>query len=94
MKESLKMMEEGKINPAMMITHVGGIDAVIDTTLNLPKIPGGKKLIYLNIHMPLVAISDFGASDDPVLREIDKIVKANNGIWCKEAEQYLLAHKN
>lgn len=94
MKESLKMMEEGKINPAMMITHVGGIDAVIDSTLNLPKIPGGKKLIYLNIHMPLVAISDFGASDDPVLREIDKIVKANNGIWCKEAEQYLLAHKN
>ncbi|MBE7010180.1 MAG: L-sorbose 1-phosphate reductase [Ruminococcaceae bacterium] len=93
MKESIKMMEEGKINPAMMITHVGGIDAVIDTTLNLPKIPGGKKLIYLNIEMPLTALADLEASDDAVLREVGKIVAANNGLWCKEAEAYLLANK-
>ena len=44
-------MGEGKINPAVMITHVGGLDAVVDTTLNLPRIPGGKKLIYTNISM-------------------------------------------
>jgi threonine dehydrogenase-like Zn-dependent dehydrogenase len=56
MRESLKMMSEGKINPAVMITHVGGLDAVIDTTLNLPEIPGGKKLIYTNISMPLVSL--------------------------------------
>ncbi len=93
LKESIKMMEEGSINPAMMITHVGGIDAVIDTTMNLPKIPGGKKLIYLNINMPLTALSDFGTSEDPVLREIAKMIEANNGIWCKEAEAYLLSHK-
>jgi len=93
MKESIKMMEEGKINPSMMITHVGGIDAVIDTTLNLPKIPGGKKLIYLNIDMPLTALADLEASDDAVLREVGKIVAANNGLWCKEAEAYLLANK-
>jgi len=93
MKESIKMMEEGKINPAMMITHVGGIDAVIDTTLNLPKIPGGKKLIYLNIDMPLTALADLEASDDAVLREVGKIVAAHNGLWCKEAEAYLLANK-
>ncbi|MBQ4518617.1 MAG: zinc-binding dehydrogenase [Clostridia bacterium] len=91
--ESIKMMEEGKLNPAMMITHVGGIDAIIDTTLNLPKIPGGKKLIYLNINMPLIALSDLSSSDDPVLQEVGKMVEANNGIWCKEAEEYLLANK-
>jgi hypothetical protein len=39
-----------------MITHVGGLDAVIDTTLHLPDIPGGKKLIYTQISMPLTAI--------------------------------------
>ena len=54
MRESLKLMEEGRINPAVMITHIGGLDAVVDTTLNLPQIPGGKKLIYTNISMPLV----------------------------------------
>ncbi len=91
--ESIKMMEEGKLNPAMMITHVGGIDAIIDTTLNLPKIPGGKKLVYLNINMPMTAIADFATSGDPVLCEIAKIVEKNNGIWCKEAEDYLLANK-
>ena len=91
--ESIKMMEAGKLNPAMMITHVGGIDSIIDTTLNLPKIPGGKKLVYMNIDMPMTAISDFATSDDPVLVEIAKIVEKNNGIWCNEAEDYLLANK-
>ncbi len=93
MIESIKMMEEGLLNPAMMITHVGGMDSIIDTTLNLPKIPGGKKLVYLNIDMPMTAIADFATSGDPVLVEIAKIVEKNNGIWCKEAEDYLLANK-
>ena len=60
MRESLKLMGEGKINPAIMITHVGGLDAVVDTTLNLPQIPGGKKLIYTNISMPLVSFINLG----------------------------------
>ena len=67
MIESLSMMSSGIINPSAMITHVGGLDAVIETTLNLPKIPGGKKLIYTQISMPLTAIADFrklGESDE------------------------------
>jgi len=90
MRESLSMMERGLINPAAMITHVGGLDSVIDTTLNLPNIPGGKKLIYTNISMPLTAIEDFSRSDNPVLRELSEIVKSNNGLWCTEAEKFLL----
>jgi len=93
MLESLDMMGRGLINPAAMITHVGGLDSVIDTTLNLPKIPGGKKLIYSGISMPLTAIDDFGASEDSVLQEIAEIVAGNNGLWCAEAEKYLLEAK-
>ncbi len=93
MRESLRLMEEGRINPAAMITHIGGLDAVIPTTLNLPNIPGGKKLIYTGIDLPLVALSDLAASDDPVLRAVGDIVAAHNGLWCAEAEAYLLAHK-
>ena len=26
-----------------MVTHIGGLDAAAEATLNLPKIPGGKK---------------------------------------------------
>jgi len=93
MMESVSMMESGLIDPAVMITHIGGLDCVIDTTLSLPKIPGGKKLIYTHISMPLTAIDDFAHSDDPVLRSLAEIVGRNNGLWCVEAEKYLLDAK-
>jgi threonine dehydrogenase-like Zn-dependent dehydrogenase len=92
MREALEMMAEGKINPAGMITHIGGLDAVIDTTLNLPKIPGGKKLIYTNISMPLTAIKDFKkkGSEDPFFMELYEIIKKTEGLWNLEAEEYVL----
>lgn len=92
MRESLDLMARGHINPASMITHVGGLDAVIDATLNLPNIPGGKKLIYTHISMPLTAIDDFEKSDDSVLQELADITKNAGGFWCAEAEAYLLTH--
>ena len=94
MIESIEMMNDGRLNPTAMITHVGGLDAVIDTVPNLDKIPGGKKLIYNFISMPLVALSDLAelGRDDPLYRELAKIVEANNGMWCAEAEKYLLAN--
>ncbi len=92
MRKSLDMMSRGLLNPASMITHVGGLDAVVDATLNLANIPGGKKLIYTHISMPLTAIDDFAGSSDPVLKELAGIISANGGFWCAEAEKYLLAH--
>jgi len=94
MKESLALMSTGKINPAVMITHVGGLDAVIDTTLNLPSIPGGKKLIYTNVSMPLVSLYKLGeyGMEDPFFRELHEIVAKNDYIWSLEAERYLLAN--
>jgi len=94
MRESLKLMGEGNINPAIMITHIGGLDAVVDTTINLPQIPGGKKLIYTNISMPLTAISMLGelGKKDPFYARLYKIVSENDFIWSLEAEKYLLAN--
>ena len=93
-RECLDMMSAGKINPSIMITHVGGLDAVIETTLNLPNIRAGKMLIYTNIKMPLTAINSFGelGKTDAKFAELDRIVKANNGLWCYEAEKYLLTN--
>ena len=93
MIESLKLMEAGKINPSAMITHVGGLDAVIPATLNLPNIPGGKKLIYTGIKMELTAIADFAekGKTNPLFAKLDACVKANNGLWNAEAEKILLA---
>ena len=92
MLESLKMMEAGKLNPSTMITHVGGLDAVIETTLNLPKIPGGKKLVYNNVSMPLVALDDLASMEGELYQGLAEIVAKHNGLWSPEAEQYLLAN--
>jgi hypothetical protein len=94
MRESLDMMAKGKINPTAMITHIGGLDSVVDATLNLPNIPGGKKLIYTHISMPLTAIDDFDKIDDPLFSALAKITQANGGFWSAEAEKYLLKNGN
>ena len=91
MKEALHYMAKG-LDPAGLITHIGGLNAVVGTTLNLPDIPGGKKLIYTHVEMPLTAIADFGKVGRPVYDELDRICKAHNGLWSEEAEKYLLSH--
>ncbi len=94
MRESLKMMGEGKLNPAIMITHIGGLDSVVDTTLNLPQIPGGKKLIYTNISMPLISLHKLEESgkNNKLYAGLSKIVAKNDFIWSLDAEKYLLAN--
>lgn len=92
MIESLELSAKHQINPSFMITHIGGINAVPDTILNLPHIPGGKKLIYPHIEMELTAIEDFEklGEENELFAALDKICKSHNGIWCEEAEAYLL----
>ena len=94
MLESLDMMGRGVINPASMVTHIGGLDSVVETTLNLPKIPGGKKLIYTNIQMELTAIDSFREKgrDNPLFAKLADIVEKTSGLWSAEAEKYLLAN--
>jgi len=94
MNISLNMMGKGLINPTSMITHIGGLNSVAETTINLPNIPGGKKLVYTNIDMELTAIKDFRelGKNDPVFAKLADIVESNNGLWCAEAEKYLLAN--
>ncbi|MBP7401710.1 MAG: zinc-binding dehydrogenase [Clostridia bacterium] len=92
--EALELMASGVIDPAAMITHIGGLDCVAETTLNLPRIPGGKKLVYTQISLPLTALADLRSlgAGDPMFAALADIVEGNRGLWCAEAERYLLAH--
>lgn len=94
MIESLELTAQGRINPAVMVTHIGGLDTAAETTLNLPKIPGGKKLIYTHISMPLIALEDLRSKEaqDSRYGKLADIVEANKGLWCPKAEEYLLSH--
>ena len=95
MKEGLKMMSEG-LDPAGLVTHIGGLNVVPETTIHLPEIKGGKKLIYTHVEMPLTAIADFEQKGrtNPVYAELDRLCKAHNGLWNVEAEEYLLSHSD
>lgn len=92
--ESLDMMAKGRLRPEFMITHVGGLDAVADTTIRLDKIPGGKKLIYTHKKLPLFALADLPslAAADPFYAALDEITRRHQGLWSAEAERYLLAN--
>jgi hypothetical protein len=63
------------------------------TTIELDRIPGGKKLIYTHKKLDLVALSDFetrGATD-PFYADLARLLKKNNMLWSKEADDYLPA---
>lgn len=96
MIESLELTAAKRIDPAVMVTHIGGLDAVAETTLNLPKIPGGKKLIYTHLEMPLTALTDLRVKgeelNDSRYTNLADIVDAHKGLWCPEAEEYLLSY--
>ena len=90
--EALDLISQKKVKPAVMITHIGGLDAYADTTLHLPEIPGGKQLIYTQFHMPLTAIEDFRkmGEEDPLFTKLADACDRHNGLWNKEAEDILL----
>ena len=94
-KESLDLMEKG-LDPSGLITHIGGLDAVPEATLNLPNISGGKKLIYNHLEMPLTAISDFRrlGEENPLFKDLADICDSHGGLWSLEAEELLLSHKH
>ena len=94
MTEALNMSANGRLNPSILLSHIGGLDAAAQATLELPNIPGFKKLIYNHISMPLTAIADFAekGKTDPMYKELARICERHNGLWSAEAEKYLLEH--
>lgn len=92
--EANRLAAEGIIDPAVMVTHVGGIDSIAEATKHLPELPGGKKLAYTQFNMPMTAISDFGklGEKDPFFKELDACCKAHKGLWNAEAEKLIFKH--
>ena len=91
MVEALDMMSKG-LDPAGLVTHIGGLGAVIEATKHLPEIPGGKKLIYTHVDMPLTPISDFAklGETNEVYKTLAEMCDKNLGLWSVEAEAFLL----
>ena len=92
MNEALEMAAAGKLNPAFLVSHVGGLDSAAEMLKNLPELPGFKKLIYNEVSMPLTAIKDFAEAGktNPLFKALGEICVRHKGLWSIEAERYLL----
>ncbi len=88
----IKLIEEKKIDPAVFVSHVLGMNDCIEATMDLDKPVGAKKICYTGIDIPYIAIDEleFWGESDPHYRDIAEIVKKNGGLWCEEAEKYLV----
>lgn len=86
MRAAVKLIEEKKVQAAKVVTHILGLNAAGETTLELPAVGGGKKLVYTGKYLPLTSLTQI--QDE----ELAAILARHQGIWSGEAEQYLLAH--
>lgn len=93
MQESLDLSARGQLNPSMMVSHVGGLDAVPGAILGLPGFRGGKIMIYPQIELPLTAIEDFAdlGRTDPLFARLAEACEDHGGLWNARAESILRA---
>ena len=92
MTDVLDLIAEKKINAGALVSHILGLKAAPETLFAMEKPNGAKKVCYNDLDIPLVAIADLEelGKTDPLYAKLAEIVKANDGLWCEEAEKYLL----
>lgn len=92
--DTIHLIEQQKINPGAIVSHILGMNAVIDTLYAMEKPNGAKKVCYNEIDIPLIAIDDLEelGKDNELYAKLAEIVKKHGGLWCAEAEAYWLAN--
>ncbi len=92
MIDVISLLEQDKLKPGALVSHILGLNAVKDTLLQMDKPNGAKKVCYNHVDIPLIEISKLGelGKTNPLYKKLDEIVKENGGLWCAEAEEYLL----
>lgn len=88
----IRLIEQDKIDPNPIISHILGLKDVKNAVFAMEKPSGSKKVCYPHLDIPMVEVDKLGelGKTDPLFAELDKIVKANGGVWCAAAEKYLL----
>ena len=87
MKDAIALIENKTVNVAKIATHIMGLNHVCESILNLPKMPGGKKIVYSGKEFPVTDVSAFGENNE-LEKHLKELVDAHDGLWNAEAEQY------
>ncbi|MGT2925508.1 zinc-binding dehydrogenase [Streptococcus caviae] len=86
MHKAVKAIEERKVSVANIVTHILGLNALAETTLTQPEIGGGKKLVYTHKNFDRLELALAQEKDE----KLSAILGKTDGIWSKEAENYIL----
>lgn len=89
MRDAIECIEGKVVDLAKIATHVMGLNDVCESILDLPNIPGGKKLVYSQKQFPRTSVQEF-SKDNEFERTLSELVEKHNGLWNAEAEAYFL----
>ena len=92
--DTIRLIEADAVNPGAIVSHILGLGAVADAIYAMEKPNGAKKVCYSHLDLPLIAVDDLAAlgKDNALYAALAEIVARNGGLWCAEAESYLLAN--
>lgn len=92
--DTIKLIEQDAVNPGAIVSHILGLNAVEEAIYAMEKPNGAKKVCYCHLNMPMVAVDDLKelGKDNALYAALAEIVERNGGLWCAEAENYLLAN--
>jgi len=90
MKDAIRCIENKVVDLAKIATHIMGLNDVCESIMQLPQLPGGKKIVYSQKNYPITDVQDFSGGEFE--RTLKEIVEKHNGLWSAEAESYFLEY--
>ncbi len=90
--ETIDLIEKNFVDPSALVSHILGLRGVIDEILAMEKPSGAKKVCYTGLDIPVLEVAKLSEQTEPLYKKLGEIVDKNKGLWCKEAEDYLLAN--
>ena len=90
MKDAIVCIENKVVDLAKIATHIMGLNDVCESIMQLPSLPGGKKIVYSQKNYPITDVQNFSGGEFE--QTLKAIVEKHNGLWSAEAEKFFLEH--
>lgn len=88
MKDAIRCIENKVVDLAKIATHIMGLNDVCDSIMQLPQLPGGKKIVYSQKNYPITDVQNF--AEGAMEQKLKAIVEKHKGLWSAEAEKIFL----
>ena len=90
MIDAIACIEQKTVSVAKIATHIMGLNDVCQSIMDLPTIPGGKKIVYSQKNYPITDVTELSGGEFEA--QLKAIVEKHGGLWSAEAESFFLEH--